>query len=127
MTLNWHKQWLIVGYCLIVSVVAGSLLPPPMDSAIWRYDKIIHAGSYALLMGWFLQIYQKNGQRLLLVLAFAGLGIGLEVAQSFHPMRRFDYWDMLANSVGVVIAWLLGFSRFGRTLQYVDHWLQSRH
>ena len=117
MQLRWRKLWLVIGYILVAVVVIGSLTPPGKQSVIWEYDKIVHGFSYAVLMGWFLQLYRRGLAHFYLAIAFVCLGIGLEVAQSFHPLRHFDYYDMLANTFGVLLAWVLGCTPFGRLIQ----------
>jgi hypothetical protein len=100
--------WLTVGLAWWTLIAFFSLNAPLHISMPENTDKLYHAFSYSVLMGWWLQLFTQPRMRLLLATIFICFGIGIEFLQSFHPMRHFDVWDMLANSAGVVVAWLLG-------------------
>ena len=107
--LRWFRLWLGLGLVLIAAVFYMSLTP--VDIPAEHFDKIYHAATYAIVMGWFAQLYTGLRSHTLLALAFILMGALIEVLQGFHPMRYFDVLDMLANAIGVAIAWLL--ARFG--------------
>lgn len=69
-------------------------------------DKWIHAGSYALIT--FLLAYAVLARSLPVLAAIALtsilLGIGVEFIQSTIPWRSKEFADMVANSVGAVVA-----------------------
>ena len=79
-------------------------------------DKLYHAGSYCLLMLWWLQLFPVRAARIILAVLFIVMGIGLEVLQSFHPLRYMDYKDMAANTTGVLIALYIGWLRMDQLL-----------
>ncbi len=89
-------------------------------------DKLVHLSVYAILMGWFAQIYRYHLTRLLLALALIILGVGIEFWQGTTPTRQFDPYDMVANSCGVVLAWALSYTTFGTLLQRLDQWMAAR-
>ena len=95
------------GYLLVAALIYVCLTPnPPDTSAVSFGDKIAHFAGYALLFLWFAQIYKRSEQlKVAIMLIF--LGISVEIAQSFTGYRAFEYADMLANSVGVIIGWLI--------------------
>ncbi len=41
------------------------------------------------------------------ILVSMGLGISVELIQSFIPRRAFSYWDMVADLVGILFALLV--------------------
>jgi VanZ family protein len=98
--------WLTVGVAWWLLIAVFSLVSPPHIPMAGGADKLYHAAGYGVLMGWWLQLFPRA--RLLLAVVFILFGVGIEVLQSFHPLRHFDVWDMLANSSGVLLAWLLG-------------------
>lgn len=114
--LNQVKVWLFLGVALILLVVYFSLTSTAALAMPGNTDKIYHCFSYMCLMGWWLQLFPRALIRLLLAVAFTLLGVGMEVLQSFHPLRYFDVGDMLANSCGVILAWLLGLTAFDQLL-----------
>lgn len=73
-------------------------------------DKIGHFAAYFMLTWlalWALSRNQKyqNKRAWLVVVLIAAYGIALEIVQfSFFPGRYFEWWDMLANLVGIIFA-----------------------
>lgn len=94
--------WLLLGWALVISVVVGSLVPASMLRAITLSDKIMHAGSYFLLMIWFAGLYRRN-KHPWVALALLLLGIGLDVLQLDTATRTFDVADIAADAVGIVV------------------------
>lgn len=113
--LRWHRLWLALGFAMVAGIFYFSLSAPSLPSK-GHVDKLFHAASYAIVTGWFAQLYPKLWLRLLIGLLFALMGVGIEFLQGLHPMRYFDVLDMLANSVGVVIALVLVQTWMGNVL-----------
>jgi VanZ family protein len=118
--LRYFNLWLIVGFLLLLAINFSSLV-----SSVWvpmpgHTDKIYHAISYAILMLWWLQLFPLYSARVILGVLFIGMGIGLEVIQSFDPMRYMDYRDMVANSAGVVIAYVMGLTALDQLLYWFE-------
>jgi VanZ family protein len=95
--------WLGIGWSLVLLVVYLSLTPRPPPAGINIWDKASHAIAYFTLMFWFAQIHDR---RLAVALWVLALGAGIEVAQGFTGYREASAPDMLANGVGVALAWL---------------------
>ena len=117
--LAFQKLWLAVGISLVLLLLYGSLapakaLPPPGGS-----DKLWHAGTYFVVMAYFSQIYSSVRTRLFIAVALMALGLAIEFIQPYVN-RQFDWFDALANSVGVAGAFLMSLSPLGLTLHYVD-------
>jgi len=79
---------------------------------IKNIDKIFHLTSYfALAFSWFLTINNKKfgvKGKLIVILGCIFYGILIEVLQStLTSFRTGDYLDILANSVGVLLALLI--------------------
>ena len=81
--------------------------PPKIDIQFKYLDKIEHMFSYFVLMFWFAQLYPENKTRIYYALFFISLGITLEILQGLGGVRFFEYADMLANTTGVVIGYVL--------------------
>lgn len=107
--LKLHYLWLGIGYALIVLVIFLSLTSNPVDTGLsFPYeDKLFHAFAYFTLMAWFGQIYHRPVQRKLFAVIFIFLGILLEYLQSFDPNRSAEFGDMIANTSGVLLGYLL--------------------
>lgn len=91
---------------MLMSVIYVSLTsnPIPLGLDIRYGDKIGHMLAYYALMGWFFGFYRATADRAAWAASLISMGIGLEVLQGLNPMRTFDYWDMAANSTGVILA-----------------------
>ena len=107
--LQYRKLWLSLGWLLVASVWYLSLTstPPEIDLGLSFFDKISHFIAYATMMGWFMQLYPSRQTRRFYALGFIVMGISIEFLQGMGPARLFELADMLANSCGVVAAWLI--------------------
>ena len=112
--------WLAIGAAMVCAVVAASLVSIPASATFMLHDKAVHLCVYAGLTGWFAQVFRHDGTRLLLVLGFAALGVGVEFLQGMVPGRRFEVPDMIANASGALLAWALSYTRIGRVLPAVE-------
>jgi len=119
-TLKLKPLWLFIGYLLIAYVFYSSLRPDPIEVDIDDFDKYAHTFAYFVLMGWFIQIYQHRNSILKCALLFIGMGVLIEILQGMGGVRFFDYYDMLANSSGVLLAWLLSKTPFKNILFYLE-------
>lgn len=105
-SLRWRPLWLVIGWGLVAAVIWSSLTPaPPELPEVPLADKLAHAVAYALLMGWFGQLYTRPLMRLAHAFSFVLLGIVLELVQGAGSVRSLEVADMFANGVGVVIGW----------------------
>lgn len=106
--LKYHRLWVVIGFGLVALLVVLSLMPaPPVPLDFEGSDKLEHFAGYALLMGWFMQIYQQRAARARIALALVLLGFVIEVLQGLSGIRHFDYQDAAANASGVLAAWWL--------------------
>lgn len=120
-----RKIWLAIGWLIVAIVIVLSLTPHPPKMDFSGSDKIGHFLSYAILMGWFMQIYTRPAYPRLAV-AFIALGIGIELVQRETGFRSFEYLDMAADTAGVCIAWLLGQTVFARGLELIERHVFTR-
>ena len=118
--LKFKSLWIVVGLALVVFVVYSSLIAQPVQLNFTRADKTMHIVGYFALMGWFVQIYHDARPRASLAIAFVSMGVGLEFAQDAGGTRFFEYGDMLANAIGVLLAWVLSVTRFCRLLLWFE-------
>ena len=119
--LKFRPLWLVVGYCLVVFVIYSSLTTSPVTVDIEMSDKVMHVMAYFVLMGWFVQIYHNRRSHIILAVVFIALGIGMEFLQGAGGQRHFEVADMLANSTGVILAWLLTKTAFVSLLYHVEN------
>ncbi len=119
--LHYRSRWLAGGWLIIFLIFTASLYPhPPGNLLKDGWDKVWHAGSYALLMFWFAQLYVSLRLRIIIGLAFMAMGLLIEVMQGFSIIRTFDLNDALANSVGVVAGACLMLTPLSRSMQWFE-------
>jgi VanZ family protein len=124
----YRKTWLAAGWLLIFLIAYVSLIPsPPSPMRFLHADKLEHLITYALLMGWFCQIYATRWQRLWLALACIAYGGIIELLQGWSGYRSADWMDLLADSLGVALGWLLSTTSLQHLLTRLDARLASHH
>ena len=113
--------WLTIAWGLVLLVVYLSLTPhPPEPVSFDHADKFEHALAYAALSFWFCHIYRSASSRLIVIVALVGLGVGLEFVQGWTGYRSFDVMDMLADSVGVLLGWMLVLTPLVRVVAIIE-------
>ncbi len=116
-----RPTWITLGWILIGVVFYASLFPVPYPKTEFNHmDKVHHFLSYGVLMLWFSQLFHGK-QRLLLLMSLITMGILIEFIQPYTG-RMFDPFDMLANSAGALVAWLL--SLIGA--DFLSHWFKKK-
>ena len=123
-SLAYQRLWLAIGVLLILLLLYGSLAPAKALPPLAGSDKFWHAGTYFVVMAYFSQIYTPIRTRLLIAVALIAVGVVIEFIQPYVN-RQFDWFDALANSVGVVAALLMSLSPLGSILRYVDDRLKG--
>jgi len=113
---------MLLGWLLVASVVAGSLLPGSSVPHISLSDKLLHAGSYFLLMVWFAGLYPRTRHAVIALVLF-GLGAALDILQGGTTTRSFDPRDIAANAGGILVAFVLSFWLLEGWCQRMERWL----
>ncbi len=98
-------------FLAMVTVTVLALLPigylqlPVFD---W-WDKAQHALAFTVLTAWALLVWPRRAGRV--VLGMLAYGAGIELAQWAVGWRFAEWADLAADAVGVLVAWLMIFSR----------------
>jgi VanZ family protein len=88
-------------------VIWLSLTPHPIETPLEQGDKFGHLAAYGTLMVWFAQLDARQHTRFGYAVGFIALGIALEFAQGLTDYRVFEIADMVANSTGVLLGWII--------------------
>ena len=105
--LKYRSLYLYLGYLWVLLTVYVCLAPNPPDTSVIEFgDKIVHLLGYICLFLWFAQIYSRQSHWRPAV-GLVLLGIMIEFVQGQTGYRSFEVADMLANTTGVLIGWLL--------------------
>jgi VanZ family protein len=112
--------WLTFGWALVAAIVYLSLAPVTIAIPAANGDKYGHIAAYAAVTFWFMQIYDTARPRLIVALALAALGGGLEILQYFTGYRSMEAADMVADVAGIAIGWIAGPPRTPNLLDRVE-------
>lgn len=95
--------WSFFACALAVLVLALMPAPPPMITTGW--DKSNHLLAFAV-MAWLgcKAFPQRVATILLSLLAYGAL---IEILQSFTPTRSVEWLDLFADSLGILVGWVL--------------------
>jgi VanZ family protein len=100
--LRFAGVWWALGWLLVVATINESLQRNVWDVAkVIPSDKVMHFSGYLLLSLWFAGVARRSRYLVVgsLLIAFGG---ALEIAQGMmHQGRNADWWDFLANSLGI--------------------------
>ncbi|WP_353569904.1 VanZ family protein [Candidatus Albibeggiatoa sp. nov. BB20] len=114
---HFKPLWLAIAWSLVLAICILSLIPP-IDTVIQtvsHIDKLEHFTAYFIIMFWFSLLYPTKKGRLICLIGFLSMGMGLEFLQSFTSTRHADGMDMIANALGVFIAWFISQQYFKPT------------
>ena len=112
--LRYFKLWLSIGWLMVFLLCYFSLIsnPPEIKFDLKYFDKVRHFIAYFILMFWFAQLFKTSKSRLFYFVFFIVMGVILEILQGMGGVRYFEYNDMLANSLGVMLAFLMTKGKF---------------
>jgi VanZ family protein len=124
--LRYFSLWLTIAWLLVAVVLYSSLTSSPIQTPNIEYgDKIGHFFAYFTLVFWFCQLY-KNRSHILLFVLFVTMGVVIELIQGQTSYRTFEVADMLANSLGAVMGWLLVRFYVAEMLLTIEMWLLQK-
>ena len=95
-----------IGWLLVAALILASVMPVtvPLTVSGSFDDKIAHAVAYGILMAWFATV--RSREAALVYLGYLlGMGMLIEALQFYLPWRSADLLDILANCVGLALAW----------------------
>lgn len=107
--------FIAIGLTILIAYLSLTSLQDKIPKLDFGYfDKIAHLSAYSLLTwSWFLSIIkQKVGiaRSLLIGILISIYGIVIEVIQgNYTPDREADIYDVLANTIGVILGFVLFF------------------
>jgi hypothetical protein len=123
--LRFPKFWSALGWLLVITVIAGSLVPGPViNQVVDISDKVQHAAAYFLLMVWFAGFYRRPFYPVIAAV-LVSLGISLDALQGLTQTRFFDWHDIAMNCAGVAVGFAVSLFLLGGWCQRVEQRLLS--
>lgn len=127
--------WLGVGFALFGTVWAlvphSHTLTPPSAFVEWlrdqhealrivlANDKIDHIMDFALLMGWFCQLYESGSGRARVTIVLLALAASIEIMQGFTTWRAVEIGDWVASAGGIGLGWFASSPRSPNVLRWL--------
>ena len=115
----WHT--LGISYLFIITYLSLVKLPN-IPSEIPMADKLIHFLIYCLITFFYKQIY--TNRKISLAIFFIAYGIGIEIIQGQTQYRSFEFFDILANSIGTLMGLTIATKYFSNVLQKIEVFLK---
>jgi VanZ family protein len=115
-----RRAWVAIGWLGVVLLFYLCLTPQPPEIPMEQGDKLGHALAYVVLTYWWVTLFPETGRRVLIAAILLAVGIGIEFLQRWTGYRTFDYYDMLADAVGIAIGWLAACPRTPDVLQWLS-------
>jgi len=103
----------LVGYAALIFALSSIPAKSMPEGRFWDFDKVIHAGEYAVLAALLWWALGRSFQLPVMVRASVAAGsaalygVSDEFHQSFVPGRAASGFDVLADAGGAVVAVLL--------------------
>lgn len=126
-SLYFYKLWLFIGMLLVAIVLFFSFAyfePGTAEFEVPHADKVFHFLSYSSLGYWFSQCFFNRFFKRTLILLFV-MGTSIEFLQPFTGYRTFDFFDIVANTIGCLIGIFLSHSFLKNGLSFVDQKLHQ--
>ena len=98
---------IIIAILISIGILGLSLIKMPDTSIkVVNIDKGYHSFAYFILtIAWLLSFYKKPKKKYIIAISCIIFGIIIEILQaSLTVYRTGDYYDVLANSLGVLLA-----------------------
>ncbi|MEQ1515291.1 MAG: VanZ family protein [Usitatibacteraceae bacterium] len=92
---------------VLIAIWVLSFLPGSNMPSVSGTDKWHHGLAYFACMFFWGQWYTLPVQRLKLAITFIVMGALIECLQGLTDYRSFEWLDMLADAIGVALAWFV--------------------
>ena len=97
----------LASVAVVIAIWMLSFLPGSLMPSVPGTDKLHHALAYFACMFFWGQWLTRPEQRLKLAIIFILMGVLIECLQDLTSYRSFEWLDMVADAVGVSLAWLV--------------------
>jgi VanZ family protein len=120
--LRYRRTWLCIGVIMVLVITVACLLPARELPGVGMSDKTEHFLAFGAVAFWFGSIVVRRDLHWV-ALAVVGFGSLIEVAQGAMGLgREADWFDVLADMLGVLIGAVLVLTPLGRW----PHWVETR-
>ena|SRR5690242_20912887 len=108
--LEFPRLWWLVGWAFVAFILYSTLAPSSDVPNLHIWDKLEHAGAFFGLTLWFGGLVRRS-RYVLLAFWMLVLGGAIELLQGYMGWGRdMDVHDLLADSIGIGVAFALLFA-----------------
>jgi VanZ family protein len=118
--LKMAPLWWATGWGLVLFISYGTLAPSQYVPDLHLWDKLEHATAFFGMTCWFSGIVRRSRYSVLAVwmLIFGG---AIEILQGVMGLGRdMDFWDWVADAVGIFFALVLVYLGLGRWTEIAE-------
>jgi VanZ family protein len=128
--LRYASRWRLASMMLLLLVLASMLMPvmwfwPERRELVnWfvGVDKWLHGMTFAMLALWFSGQYRR-GSYWRIGAGLIAFGIFIEACQRLVTYRSADWFDVVANTIGIVTGLLIAAAGLGGWSLRLENWL----
>lgn len=103
-----RSQALVLWTISIVGLIAASIIPSLSPPSAHHLDLLIHFGVYVVLAALPAALLERLRVVIALGVLLAGVGLVIEMAQSYVPGRSSSELDLIANCLGILSGLAVG-------------------
>lgn len=103
-----RSQALVLWTISIVGLIAASIIPSLSPPSAHHLDLLIHFGVYVVLAALPAALLERLRVVIALGVLLAGVGLVIELAQSYVPGRSSSELDLIANCLGILLGLAVG-------------------
>ena len=103
-----RSQAFVLWTISIVGLIAASIIPSLSPPSAHYLDLVIHFSVYVVLAALPAALLGRLRLVVPLGVLLAGVGLGIEIAQSYVPGRSSSELDLFANCLGVLLGLAVG-------------------
>ena len=119
--LRYAKLWLSAAFILLAIMLVISVNAPLMDAVDEITDDwVVHILGFMVITSAFCGPLQPRYQNWILGI-FLAFGVLIELVQLAIPGRSASLFDLLANMVGLSLAWYFLRSRYGDWCRWIEN------
>ncbi len=125
--LRFAWLWWLLGWLLIAATINESLQRNVWEVAkVMPSDKVMHFSGYCALAIWFGGVARRS-RYLIVGSLLVALGGALEIAQgAMGQGRTADWWDFLANSLGIATGLGVAALGLGNWMVWIEQLFRAR-
>ena len=132
--LRHARLWQILSVLILIGVLLATLAPafwffdqkPDAFSWLKHADKWMHAMTFAALSVWFCGLFEKR-RYWLVVAGLLLFGLFVEFCQLQVSYRTAEWYDILANTAGIIAGLAVAMAGLGGWGPRVEDWYMRRH